>query len=45
MGNPASEVSKLSRSNRGFHVLEELNTKPAITYLASLRNPSREGKP
>jgi hypothetical protein len=37
-------VSKLSRSNRGFHVLEELGTKPAITYLAALKNPSgRDG--
>ncbi len=38
--DPESEVSKISRSNRGFHVLEELGTKPAITYLAVLKNPS-----
>ena len=41
--DPHSEVSKLSRSNRSFRVLEELGTKPAITYLADLRNPSGRG--
>jgi molybdopterin-containing oxidoreductase family iron-sulfur binding subunit len=40
ISDPNSEVSKLSRSNRGFHVLEELGTKPAVTYLAALKNPS-----
>jgi molybdopterin-containing oxidoreductase family iron-sulfur binding subunit len=40
IADPNSEVSKLSRNNRGFHVLEELGTKPAITYLAALKNPS-----
>ncbi len=38
--DPNSRVSKLSRSDRGFKVLEELGTRPAITYLAELRNPS-----
>ena len=44
ISNPSSEVAKLSRSNRGFHVLEELGTKPAIAYLAALQNPSGEGE-
>jgi molybdopterin-containing oxidoreductase family iron-sulfur binding subunit len=44
ISNPASAVSRLSRSNRAFHVLEELNTKPAITYLAALQNPSGRGE-
>ncbi|HEX7499655.1 MAG TPA: 4Fe-4S dicluster domain-containing protein, partial [Polyangia bacterium] len=44
ISDPKSEVSKLSRSNRGFHVLEELGTKPAITYLAALKNPSGRGE-
>ena len=44
ISNPESRVSKLSRSNRGFHVLEELNTQPAVTYLAALKNPSGEGE-
>jgi molybdopterin-containing oxidoreductase family iron-sulfur binding subunit len=43
ISDPESEVSKLSRSNRGFHVLEELGTKPAITYLAALKNPAGRG--
>jgi molybdopterin-containing oxidoreductase family iron-sulfur binding subunit len=45
ISNPESRVSKLSRHNRGFHVLEELGTKPAITYLVALRNPFGEGEP
>jgi len=31
--DPQSKVSKLSRSPRGYHVLEELGTRPAVTYL------------
>jgi len=45
IANPESGVSKISRSNRGFHVLEELGTKPAITYLAALKNPAGRGEP
>jgi molybdopterin-containing oxidoreductase family iron-sulfur binding subunit len=45
ISNPESRVAKLSRHNRGFHVLEELGTGPAITYLAALRNPFGEGEP
>ena len=38
----ASRVTELSRSDRGYRVLEELGTRPAITYLADLRNPALE---
>jgi molybdopterin-containing oxidoreductase family iron-sulfur binding subunit len=31
--DPNSRVSQAARLARGYHVLEELNTKPAITYL------------
>ncbi len=31
--NGGARVSKLSRSPRGYHVLEELGTRPAVTYL------------
>jgi len=31
--DPSSRVSRLARDNRAFHVLEELNTRPAISYL------------
>ncbi|MCS6807582.1 MAG: 4Fe-4S dicluster domain-containing protein, partial [Bacteroidota bacterium] len=36
--NPESMVSKLRKSERGFLVLEELNVRPQITYLAKVRN-------
>jgi anaerobic selenocysteine-containing dehydrogenase/Fe-S-cluster-containing dehydrogenase component len=32
--DPASQVAKLAQHPRGYHVLEGLNTKPGITYLA-----------
>ena len=35
--DPASRVSRLAAGPRGFGVLEELNTRPAITYLARVR--------
>ena len=31
--DPASRVSRLSGAARGYHALEALNTRPAITYL------------
>ncbi|MBI4512843.1 MAG: 4Fe-4S dicluster domain-containing protein, partial [Gemmatimonadetes bacterium] len=31
--DPNSKVSQLARGGRRYHVLEELNTRPAITYL------------
>ena len=42
--DPDSQVSRLSQSDRGFKVLDELGTRPAITYLANLRNPALEGE-
>jgi molybdopterin-containing oxidoreductase family iron-sulfur binding subunit len=38
--DPKSRVSELSRSDRGYKVLEELGARPAITYLANLKNPA-----
>jgi molybdopterin-containing oxidoreductase family iron-sulfur binding subunit len=38
--DPESQVSKLSHGDRRYWVLEELNTKPAITYLKKF---DREG--
>ncbi len=32
-----SRVAALQRDGRGYHVLEELNTLPAVTYLARVR--------
>ncbi len=41
--DPESEVSRLSRSDRGFKVLEVLGVRPAISYLAHLTNPAKKG--
>jgi molybdopterin-containing oxidoreductase family iron-sulfur binding subunit len=41
--DPESKVSKLARSGRGYKVLEELGARPAITYLANLKNPAEDG--
>jgi molybdopterin-containing oxidoreductase family iron-sulfur binding subunit len=38
--DPDSRVSKLSASERGYRVLEELGVKPSVTYLADLTNPA-----
>ena len=40
--NPATQVSRLADSDRGYLVLKEVGTRPAITYLADLRNPAME---
>jgi molybdopterin-containing oxidoreductase family iron-sulfur binding subunit len=42
--DPGSMVSRQARSDRSFKVLEDLGTRPAITYLANLRNPALEGE-
>jgi molybdopterin-containing oxidoreductase family iron-sulfur binding subunit len=34
LNDPASRVHALAEHPRGYHVLETLNTKPAVTYLA-----------
>ena len=36
--DPNSKVSKLKKSPRGYHVLEDLNTKPQVTYLLKVTN-------
>jgi len=35
----------LMAATRAYRVLEELGVKPAITYLADLKNPAVEGGP
>jgi Fe-S-cluster-containing dehydrogenase component len=39
LNDPASRVSRLAGDPRGFGAMEELNTLPAITYLARVREP------
>lgn len=38
INDPEAEVSKKRQQKRGFRVLEELNTKPSITYLTRVWN-------
>ena len=40
--DPKSEVSKYREHDLGYHVLETLNVKPNVTYLARLRNIAPE---
>ena len=41
--DPTSRVSQLARAQRGYKVLEEVGARPAITYLADLKNPAVDG--
>lgn len=36
--DPDSRVSKQARNKRGYHVLEELNTKPSVVYLKKVEH-------
>ncbi len=38
--DPESRVSRTAGDRRGYHVLEEINTRPAITYLAKVLHRS-----
>jgi MoCo/4Fe-4S cofactor protein with predicted Tat translocation signal len=38
MNEPNSEVSQYRGHHLGYHVLEELNVRPNVTYIAKLRN-------
>jgi MoCo/4Fe-4S cofactor protein with predicted Tat translocation signal len=42
INDPESEVSRMKRQNRNYGLLEELNTKPRLSYLARIRNPNPE---
>jgi len=37
--DPKSKVAQLVKASRAYRVLEEVGAKPAITYLADLKNP------
>jgi molybdopterin-containing oxidoreductase family iron-sulfur binding subunit len=34
--DPASRVSRIAKGSRGYRMLDELNTRPAVTYLKSV---------
>ncbi len=38
MNDPQSEISKLYKNERAYHVLEELDTKPSVVYMTRIRN-------
>jgi anaerobic selenocysteine-containing dehydrogenase/Fe-S-cluster-containing dehydrogenase component len=37
VNDPGSRVSQAKRDHRGYHVLEDLNTRSSVTYLARVR--------
>lgn len=39
-----SEISKLYKNERSYHVIEELDTKPSIAYMTKIRNSNEEIK-
>jgi MoCo/4Fe-4S cofactor protein with predicted Tat translocation signal len=41
--DPKTLVAHLSKAQRGYKVLEEVGARPAITYLADLKNPAIDG--
>ncbi len=42
--DPSTEVSRLKKKDRNYHLLAELNIKPRTTYLAAINNPNKEVK-
>ena len=34
VADPGSRVAKAKEDHRGYHVLEEINVRPSVTYLA-----------
>jgi len=42
LNDPKSEVHARSQSHRAYKLLEELNIKPRVSYLARIKNPNPE---
>jgi molybdopterin-containing oxidoreductase family iron-sulfur binding subunit len=48
MNDPESRISKIlevEKEGRAFHVLEEINTRPQLSYLTKIRNKDLVAKP
>jgi molybdopterin-containing oxidoreductase family iron-sulfur binding subunit len=39
LNDPHSRIAQLVRDGRSYHVLDELGTRPNVSYLAKVRNP------
>jgi molybdopterin-containing oxidoreductase family iron-sulfur binding subunit len=44
LNNAESRVHRLTERRRGYRVIEEVGTRPAVTYLAKIRNPNPDVK-
>jgi molybdopterin-containing oxidoreductase family iron-sulfur binding subunit len=40
LNDPQSRVARISKIDRGYHLLSELGTHPRTTYLGKIRNPN-----
>ena len=40
MRDPNSRVAQLRQNHRGYHILEDINVRPAVTYLAKVLHPA-----
>jgi len=38
INDPESKIAKMAKDPRGYHMIEEINVKPSITYLTKVRN-------
>ena len=36
--DPASAVARAAADRRGYHILEDLNVRPSVTYLAKVQH-------
>ena len=42
LNDEGSRVAKVTKSDRAYHMLEELGIKPSVTYLVDISNPAVE---
>lgn len=42
LNDPNSEIAKLYKNERGYHVIEEVGTHPGVKYLTKIRNTETE---